>query len=253
MARTFAIFRHNVRLLIGDPTPIVIFIVAPLIVMTIMRPASRALLVAEGFPNANGAEQVVPGFSAMFLFFWIGFVGRGFFLEHGWRTWDRVLTSSARPWEVIAGKLLPAATVMGAQLLILFAAGALILGLDSEGPLLALVPIGLGLIACVLSLTMALVATMRTFGQVQALTNLFTLTFAALGGSLVPLFTLPEVAGEIAPATPTYWALKASQEVLLEGDGLSAVLVPTGVLFAFALSFAILAEVRFRIGEAKRP
>jgi ABC-2 type transport system permease protein len=70
---TLVIFRQNLRLLLGDPGPIVIFVLTPLLVMAILKPTQELVLAQQGFPHANGAEQVVPGFIVMFVFFWISF------------------------------------------------------------------------------------------------------------------------------------------------------------------------------------
>ena len=251
MARTLAVFRQNVRLLLGDPGPVAVFILTPLMVMAILRPTSETLLVQEGFTNANGSEQVVPGFAVMFAFFWISFVGRNFLAEHGWGTWQRLLTTTGGAAAIMVGKLLPALVIIAVQSTVLFLAGALIFGLESEGPIAALIPVALALIACVLSLTMALVALCRTFAQVDAFGNLLTMVFAALGGSLTPVTALPDAAQEVAPATPSYWALKAAREVILEGEGVSAVWAPVGVLLAFTVGFTLITMARFRIGEVK--
>jgi hypothetical protein len=70
---TLVIFRQNLRPLLGDPGPIVIFVLTPLLVMAILKPTQELVLAQQGFPHANGAEQVVPGFIVMFVFFWISF------------------------------------------------------------------------------------------------------------------------------------------------------------------------------------
>jgi ABC-2 type transport system permease protein len=251
MRVSLAVFRHNARLLLGDPGPIVLFLLIPLLTMAVMRPTSKEILVAQGFEGANGAEQVVPGFAVMFAFFWISFIGRNFLVEHGWGTWERLHTTPAGAAKIMIGKLLPAFVIISVQFTLLFAVGTLVLGMDSEGPLLALVIVVLPLIMSVLALTVALVAVCRTLAQIDAIGNLATLVFACVGGSLTPLSVLPQWAQDIAPATPAYWVLKAARSVILEGDGVSAVLAPAGVLLAFTAVFAVIAMLRFRIGEVK--
>jgi ABC-2 type transport system permease protein len=248
---SLAVFRHNVRLLLGDPGPIVIFILTPLLVMAILKPTQEVLLQAEGFSNANGSEQVVPGFTVMFVFFWLTFVGRNFFQEHGWGTWERLQVSPAGQVQVLIGKLLPAFVVIAVQILILFVAGALIFDMDSAGPILALLVVGVPLVACVLALTLALFSLARTLAQHEAASNLLMIVYAALGGALTPVSVLPDAAQEVAPATPSYWALEACREVILEGEGLSAMWAPAGALTLFTLSFAVVAFAAFRFTESK--
>ena len=251
VSRSLVVFRHNVRLLLGDPGPVVVFILTPLLVMAILRPTQEIVLAQRGFPDTNGSEQVVPGFTVMFAFFWVTFVGRTFFVEHGWGTWDRLQTTAATASEILFGKILPAVVVIVLQMVILFALGTLVFDLNSQGPMLALLIVALPLVACVLTMTLALVALCRTFTQVDAVGNLSTMVFASLGGSLAPISVLPGAAQAVAPATPSYWVVKAADAVILRGEGVSSTLGPAAVLLLFAVAFAIVAIVNFRFGARK--
>jgi len=191
LSRSLIIFRHNVRLLIGDPGPVVVFLLTPLLVMAILKPTQEIVLAQRGFPETNGSEQVVPGFTVMFAFFWVTFVGRTFFVEHGWGTWERLQTTAATAGEILLGKILPGFVVIVLQMVILFAAGTLVFDLTSQGPVLALLIVAIPLVACVLTMTLALVALCRTFTQVDAVANLSTMVFASLGGSLAPISVRP--------------------------------------------------------------
>jgi ABC-2 type transport system permease protein len=251
VGRSLAVFRHNVRLLLGDPGPVFLFVVTPLLLMAIIKPASEALLHNEGFPDATGAEQVVPAFTVMFAFFWMGYIGRNFFAEHGWGTWERLQTTVASPVEIMVGKLLPGFVLILFQQIVLFVGGSLIFGLDSKGPAWALVLVDIPLILVVLTLTLALVALTRTLAQMDAISQGLTMAFATLGGSLVPVAALPQWAQDIGPAVPSYHALEAARKVILEGDGVGAVLPYAGFLLAFAALFTFVAVLRFSFGEAK--
>jgi ABC-2 type transport system permease protein len=50
---------------------------------------------------------------------------------------------------------------------------------------------------------------------------------------------------------PSYWSMRAFNDVLLRGRGPAAVLLPACVLVGFALLFLFVAVRRFRIEEAK--
>ena len=251
MLRMSALFRHNIRLLLGDPAPIFLFLVTPLMVMAIMRPSMKTVLEVQGFQGVNGSEQIVPAFTVMFAFFWMPVIGRNFIVEHGWGTWDRLRASFATPGEVMIGKTAPAVFIILIQSVLLFTLGALIFDLDSAGPILTLALLAIPLVACVCSLTLAIVGICSTLSQMDATGNMFTMVFAALGGSLVPASTLPGWAETIGPATPNYWFNEASRRVLLEGDGISAVLVSSGVMLGFTALFAVVTVVTFRYGATK--
>lgn len=251
MTRSLVIARHNARLLLSDPGPVVLFIFAPLLSMAILKPTFREVLTSQGFAKANGSEQVVPGFITFFVFFWIVFIGRNFFAEHGWGTWDRLQASEASPAELLVGKVIPAFFVILAQMLLLFAIGALLLNLHSAGSVVTLLLPAVALALCVLTLTLAFVGLCRSMTQVDAGGNLLTMVLASLGGALAPVSELPTFFRHIAPATPTYWANKAATAVLLQGHGLSKVLAPTGVILLFAVAFALLAAASYRVSAVK--
>jgi ABC-2 type transport system permease protein len=249
--RVLVIFRHNLRLLMRDPGPIVVFILTPLLVMAIIKPTQELVLVSRNFPHTNGSEQVVPGFTIMFAFFWVIFIGRAFFAEHGWGTWERLQATQASAADIMMGKLLPAFVVIAVQMTVLFGVGTLVFDLSSKGPLPALAIVLVPLIGVVLALTLALVSMARTLTQIDAAANLLMMVFAALGGPLAAISALPEWAQTIAPATPSYWAMKASDDVILRGHGVSSVLLPAAVLVAYAALLVLVAVSRFSFSETK--
>jgi len=102
-------------------------VIIPLLTMVIMKSTQKASLLAAGYHDVTGAEQAVPGFTVMFVFFWLAFVGRTFFAEHGWGTWERMQAMASTP-EGVIGKLLPGFVVITVQMVVLFAIGDLALG-----------------------------------------------------------------------------------------------------------------------------
>jgi ABC-2 type transport system permease protein len=246
------LIRHNLKLLLGDPGPIVLYLAIPVLSILVMRQTMKTVLIQEGFKNVNGSEQAVPGFMIMFMFLWVVTLGRGFFIEHGWNTWERMRASQASMGQVVAGKLLPGALLILLQIVITIVIGVTVFGMTSKGPLLVLVIVVAPLITCVLAMTAAIVATVQTYAQLEAIGNMILIVFAGIGGALTPVATLPPTIRAIAHALPSYWALKAARNVILEGKGLSGVLVPAGVLALMTVAFGLIAMLRFSSSQAKR-
>lgn len=69
--------------------------------------------------------------------------------------------------------------------------------------------------------------------------------------ALVPLSVLPGWAHAVAPATPTYWAMRGFQSVILDGRGVSGVLLPVAVLLSMSAVFAAVSLARFRFADEK--
>jgi ABC-2 type transport system permease protein len=252
MQRSLAILRFNLRLILTDPGPLVQTVATPLLLMAVMRSAQSVLLHAEGYPGANGAQQVVPGFTFMFAFFWVGSIGRMFFAEHGWGTWERLQTTPATRLEIMIGKLGPFFLLIVVQQILVFSVGAALFGLPLlHGRPFALIIVDVPLVLCVLALALALISLLGTLSQLEAIAQGVQMGFATLCGALIPLAALPRVVRDVAPVLPLYWPLHAARQILLAGKASSVALIAGAVLLGFAAVFGLIAASRFSFGQAK--
>ncbi len=252
MTAALAVSRHQLRILKSDPAFLVIMFLMPLAIMPIMREALGINLVAAGFGDADGAEQVVPGQMVMFGFFVAGSASFSLFREHGWKTWDRIRASSTSPAALLAGFAIPWIIIHLLYQVLLLVVGGLLFGLEVEAkslPALALVLLGFSL--CAVAIVLLAAATLRTVNQVQALVNVGAMVFAGIGGALVPFEQLPGWAQAVAPATPHYWAMQGHRKVFLEAGGVGEVAKAFWVLLAIAAVASILGVKRFRADETK--
>lgn len=249
--RTVTIARHTGRLLLADPVPIVVTTLMPVLLMAFLQGMGRSVLVEQGFADANGAEQVVPGMAVLFGLFGVMYVGMAFFAEHGWGTWERLRASHATAPEILLGKLVPPALVMLLQSVVLFAAGVVLFGLEIRGSTTALAAMMLVTTIFLVALSMLAVAMLRTVNQLSAAVNIGAMVLGGLGGALAPVSVLPAWARAVAPLSPAYWSLEGFRAVTLEGAGLGDVLVPAAVLLGCSVVAAALAARRFRFTDAK--
>jgi len=251
LRRSAAIAKNELRIVRNDPAFVVIFTLMAIALMAFVKPAFKVALVASGLHNANGAEQAVPGQAVMFAFFMVGFVGFSVFREHGWATWDRLRASQALPAEIMAGKMAVPLLILALQLSVEFGIGTLLFGLRIHGSIVGLVAIAIALALCVVCLGLALLSICRTLNQLNAIANVGAIVFAGLGGALVPISLEPWLAQRLAPATPSYWAMRGFRSVIERPDGIASVALPIGVLLAFAIGFAFVAARCFRFEEPK--
>ena len=251
LRRSWALGRHEMRIVMDDPGVLVFLLLMPLLMMAVMKPLFALSLQAEGFTAASGAEQAVPGMAAMFATFTASFAGFTFFREHGWGTWDRLRASSATTSDIMVGKLGPTLFIAVGQLFVLFGIGVLLLDLVIAGSVTALSMVIVAFSLSMLAFGMAITALSRTSLQLNMFANLGGIVFAGIGGALVPITVLPEWVESIARFTPTFWAMDGFLGVILEGEGVADVIVPTLVLLVFAAVFTAIAAVRFRFEETK--
>jgi ABC-2 type transport system permease protein len=70
--------------------------------------------------------------------------------------------------------------------------------------------------------------------------------FAALGGAWFPLEIAGNTFATVGHVMPTAWAMDGFQNIVVRGLGLGSVLLPAGLLLAYAAAFFSLAVWRFR-------
>jgi ABC-2 type transport system permease protein len=249
--RLGVILVNEFRLAARDPLPVMVLIVFPVITMAFLKPAFQPALAQAGHPGANGSEQVVPGQATLSAFFVVSLVVFAFFFEYGWGTWDRLRASPATSLEIVLGKGVPRVLMAMAQFVVIFVAGVLVFDLDIRGDVVALVPLVAVFSISLVLLGIAVTAICRTAQQAQAFAIVGMVVFGAIGGALVPFSVLPGWAKTIAPATPTYWAMRGFRSVVLDGQGLGGVALPVGVLAAMGVLFAVVALFRLRFDDAK--
>jgi ABC-2 type transport system permease protein len=251
LRRVGVIVGHELRLQRRDPLPLMVLVVFPVITIAFLKPALKPALIAAGFPHANGAEQVVPGQTAMSAFFLVSLITFSFFGEHAWVTWDRLRASAATSFEIVLGKSLPRIAAGIAQFVIILGGGVVLFGLHIRGNGLALAPLVVAFTLCLVLLGVAVTAICRTAQEANSIGYLGMVLFGAIGGAFVPLSYLPRWARAIAPVTPTYWAMRGLNSVILDGRSFSGTALPALVLSAMGALFAIVALRRMRFDETK--
>lgn len=174
-----------------------------------------------------------------------------FFAERGWATWDRLRASPATSLEIVLGKALPCVGMGIAQFAVILGVGVLAFGLHIRGSVVALVPLVVAFMLCLVLLGVAITALCRTEQQANAFGYSGMVLFGAISGALVPFAVLPEWARTIAPVAPTYWAMRGLRAVILDGQGSNGVLAPVAVLVAMAMLSGFVAVRRLRFDDTK--
>jgi ABC-2 type transport system permease protein len=249
--RSLAIIAHDLRVLKRDPAFIVIMIVMPLIMMVFLKGTFRLSLRASGYPNATGAEQIVPGGIVMFSTFMMGNLAFAVFREHGYGTWDRLRASPASTLELLLGKSVVPLLTLALQSVVLFVFGLTVFGLRIPGSWPALLLVAVSHWLCLTAVGLFLLTICRTIQQVNAASNVGAMVLSGLGGAFTPLSGLPTWARHIAPATPHYWAMRGFRSVILGSGGFGTALLPSGVLLGVAVALTIFTRFRFNADDKK--
>ncbi|MCA9988016.1 MAG: ABC transporter permease, partial [Anaerolineales bacterium] len=86
----------------------------------------------------------------------------------------------------------------------------------------------------------------RTPEQASGVSVLLGMAMALLGGCWFPLENFPAAAQQVAQALPTTWAMAGFTDIVIRGQGLSAILPEVGVLLGFMALFMVVGISRFR-------
>ncbi len=96
------------------------------------------------------------------------------------------------------------------------------------------------------SLGLLIGAAVRREEQVVMYSLIAMFIFSALGGAWFPLAMAGPAFSTLGHLLPTAWAVDGFQNIVLRGQGLAGVLLPAGVVGAYAVLFYALALWRFR-------
>jgi len=248
LSRSAALWRHEVRIVRAEAASYLSIVLMPIIMIVFLKPFAR-LALQDQHVGANGSEFTVPAMATMFAFFLVGHMGFTFYAERQQGTLERLRSSPATNAEIMIGKVVPAFGIAVVQQAVLFAVGALFIGLRLSGSWLALVLVVIALCVCLTALGVLIASIFTNAQQLNAVVNLGTMLLAGISGAFVPVELLPGWARAVAPIAPQYWALRGYRSVILEGGGLADVALPIAMLLAVAAGAAVVALFRFRFDE----
>jgi ABC-2 type transport system permease protein len=86
----------------------------------------------------------------------------------------------------------------------------------------------------------------RTQESASAIVNLIVLPMAFLSGAFIPLDAAPEWLRIVAKALPLHYLVDGMQDVMVRGEGVSAVVLPLGILLTFTAVVTFIASRIFR-------
>ncbi|QNF28369.1 ABC transporter permease [Metabacillus elymi] len=194
----------------------------------------------EVIERPDAFQQNVPGYTVMYAFFIIMYAGRSFLNERNDGTFRRILAAPVDRWQLFMGKMIPNYLIGIVQVVVLFAFGHFVFDMSLGSSFTGLIVVTLSLVWASSCLGMLIAAVFKTDSQISGWSVLLALTLAALGGTMVPLFIMPDIMQNIALITPHAWALTGYQDILVRGLGFEHVLVNSIVLLGFGICFLLI-------------
>ena len=196
--------------------------------------------------SANVYTQSSPGMLVQFVIFGLNTSAMVLVLERKSKTLQRLLTTPITRTQVIAGHVLAMFLVVFVQEALLVGFGQLVFGVDYMREPLAVLLVMAALALWVASLGLLIGASAKGEDQVIMWSLIAMFVFTSMGGAWFPLDITGKTFAAIGHLMPTAWAMDGFQNIILRGLGLESVLLPVGILLAYAVAFFALAVWRFR-------
>ncbi len=200
----------------------------------------------ESSTAANAFAHSSPSMIVQFSIAGIMGAGEIIVLERKGRVLARLLTTAISRAEIILGHFLAMLAMILAQFVVLigFAQLALRVNYLREPLAVLLVMLTTALFTASLGLLVGTLA--RSDEQVIIFTLVLMFILSGLGGAWMPLeFTGPAFQ-TVAHLLPSSWIMDGLENIVSRGLGLSSVLLPAGVVLAYAVALGGLAVWRFK-------
>jgi len=170
-------------------------------------------LVEAKEENSLGLIHAVAGTAIMMLLFSVAGMGASLLDEKQEGTLKKLLYSPMHPNNILFGKMLSANVISIAQLSIMFIYASMILGLDLIHHLPSVIVMIIVTAYACSSFGVFLASFAKSRQQVQGLSTLIVLIMSCIGGSMVPIFMMPEFMQKISVISVNYWGIQGFYDI----------------------------------------
>ncbi|MGE5027602.1 MAG: ABC transporter permease [Betaproteobacteria bacterium] len=199
--------------------------------------------------NPEGITQynIVPGLMGVILTMtMIMQTGLAMTRERERGTMENLLATPVRPFEVMAGKIVPYILVGYIQVTLILLAARLIFGVPILGSVVLLYIVVLVFIAANLSVGLMFSTVAKNQMQAMQMTFFFFLPSMLLSGFMFPFRGMPEWAQNIGGLLPLTHFLRMVRGILLKGNGLMETLPHLWPIGLFLLTVVAIGLKRYR-------
>ncbi|AOS61975.1 ABC transporter permease [Actinoalloteichus hymeniacidonis] len=197
--------------------------------------------------SIDSAVYYGSGMAVLFAFLVVGTSARSLLTERQNGTLSRIRAAPVPQWTAVAGKGIVGFGLALTSMCVTWGSSVLLFG-SSWGDPLAVFALCAAHALAATAITMLIASGAKTDAQADGFNLGIAFVFAVLGGSLVPLYNLPDFLQTLALITPNGWASTGLSELAVSGGGIATVALPLAVIGGIALVTGALAALRFRKG-----
>ncbi len=205
-------------------------------------PVSLKMISIVGEKNDLDLDliQAIAGTAILMLLFSMASVGTSILEEKENGTINRLLYSPLDSQTILYSKMLFAFFIAILQLTVMFLFSWVFLHLDITVNIKALVLMIVSTSFAISSLGIFLSAIAKSRQQAQSLSTLIILVMSAIGGSMIPLYFMPEIMSKVAILSVNYWGIQGFYDIFWRSLPLSDILPKILVLIGIGLVMTIL-------------
>jgi len=163
----------------------------------------------------GGLVHVVAGTSVMMLLFSVAGIGGSLLDEKQEGMLKKLLCSPMPPNYILYGKMIFATIICIIQLIIMFVYAWLVFGLDIMHHLPSLALMILATAYACSSFGIVLASFAKSRQQVQGFSTIIVMVMSAIGGSMIPIFIMPELMQKIAVVSVNYWSIQGFYDIFM--------------------------------------
>ena len=163
--------------------------------------------------NLMGIIHVVAGTSVMMLLFSVSGIGESLLEEKQEGMLKKLLCSPLHPKNILFGKIIFAIIISISQLSIMFVYSWLVFDLDILHHIPSLVLMIIVTAYACSSFGILLASFAKSRKQVQALSTAIIMIMSGIGGSMIPIFIMPEMMQKIAVVSVNYWGIQGFYDI----------------------------------------
>ncbi len=179
-----------------------------------------------------GLVQAIAGTAILMLLFSVAGIGTSILEEKENGTINRLLYSPLSSHTILYSKILFAFFISVVQLTTMFLFSWIFLKLDITVNPEALILMVIATAFAVSSIGIFLAAISKSRQQAQSLSTLVILVMSAMGGSMIPLFIMPEIMSKVAIFSVNYWGIQGFYDIFWRQLPLSDILPKILILTA---------------------
>lgn len=206
--------KKDLKLFFGDKLDMSLTFALPIIIITLFSFVFGNMGHTEA-DHLSGIVQVVAGTSVMMLLFSVAGIGGSLLDEKQDGMLKKILCSPMPPNHILYGKMIFSNIISIIQLIIMFIFAWLAFGLDIIHHLPSLLIMILATAYACSGFGILLASFARSRQQVQGFSTVIVLVMSAIGGSMIPVFIMPEIMQKIAVVSVNYWGIQGFYDIFL--------------------------------------